>query len=168
VDKRTRAITASALLTALSVAFLYIAAVIPTGQLGLVAAASLFTAAAVIEAGPAYAAGVFAASCALGALLSPNKPLVLLYALFPGYYPIVKCFAERLTRKAASWLIKLAVFNTALAVAWFALDSLLFGRANFAPGTAVLFLAGDAIFILFDIGLTKLIGLYIARVAGRR
>ncbi|MDR2357499.1 MAG: hypothetical protein LBD92_05385 [Oscillospiraceae bacterium] len=168
MDKKTRSVTISALLTALTVAFLCIAAVMPTGQLGIVSAASLFTAAAVIESGPVSAAFVFAASCALGAIISPNKPLILLYALFPGYYPIVKCFAERLKRKIAVWLIKLAAFNAALAVAWLTLGDLLFVSARIELKAAIVFPAGSAVFILFDIGLTKLIGLYIARVAGRR
>jgi hypothetical protein len=168
VDKKTRSITISALLTALAVAFLYIAAVIPTGQLGVVAAASLFTAAAVIESGPVSAVFVFVASGALGAVVSPNKPLILLYALFPGYYPIVKCFAERLKRKAAVWLVKLAAFNAAFAVARLALGGLLLASVHIGHKTAVIFLAGNAVFVLFDIGLTRLIGLYIARVAGRR
>jgi hypothetical protein len=168
VDKKTRSITVSALLTALAVTFLYIAAVIPTGQLGVVAAASLFTAAAGLESGPVSAGFVFAASGALGAVVSPNKPLILLYALFPGYYPIDKSLAERLKRKTAVWLVKLAVFNAALAVARLALGGLLLASARIGHKTAVVFLAGNAVFVLFDIGLTKVIGLYIARVAGRR
>jgi hypothetical protein len=154
--------------TALTLAFLHIAAVVPTGQLGAVAVSSLFTAAAVVEAGPASAACVFAAGCALGTATVANKSIVLLYALFFGYYPIAKCFAERLRRKAAAWIAKLAVFNAALAALWFVSREALTAGGGAKWGAAVVFAAGNAAFVLFDIGLTKLIGLYIHRVAKRR
>jgi hypothetical protein len=167
VAERTRALTVSAALTALAVVFLYLASVLPTGQLGAAAVSSLFTAAAVIEAGAGWAAGVFAVSCVLGAVIVPNRLPVLLYALFLGHYPIVKCFAERVKLKAARWAVKLAVFNAALAVMWLAFKETLLGAADINLSAVPVFLAGNAVFVLFDIGLTRLIGLYVRRISGR-
>jgi hypothetical protein len=172
VGKKTRALTLASVLAALTVVFLYTASVLPTGQLGAVAAASLFTAAAVIETGTGPALCVFAVSCTLGALLLPDKLPVLVYALFFGHYPIIKCFAERKKRAVLRWIAKLATFYAALAVIlFFAFDSEVFMTYLRYPETInilIVVLAGGAVFVLYDIGLTKLIGMYIQRVAGRR
>jgi hypothetical protein len=168
VDKRTRVITVSAVLTALTVIFLHLAAILPSGQFGAIAVSSLFTAAAVIETGAMSAVCVFAAGCALGTITVANKSIILLYALFFGYYPIAKCFAERLKPQAAVWTAKLAIFNAALAVFWFLLREALAAGGIAKWSAAIVFAAGNIAFALFDIGLTKLIGLYIHRIAKRR
>ena len=71
---------------------------------------------------------------------------------------------------AAEWLCKLACFNAALSLFWFAL------RALFLPDppvwlgerTWLLYLAGNLIFVLYDVGLSRLIALVMARMPGRR
>jgi hypothetical protein len=68
-----RTITVSAALTALTVVFLFLGNVFPAGRLGLIAVASLFVTAAVIEAGLGAAAFVFVGSAVLGALILPDK-----------------------------------------------------------------------------------------------
>jgi hypothetical protein len=150
------------------VIFLHLAAILPSGQFGAIAVSSLFTAAAVIEAGAVSAVCVFAAGCALGTVTVANKSVILLYALFFGYYPIAKCFAERLRPRAAIWIAKLAIFNAALSALWFLLREALSAGISANWGAAIVFAAGNMAFVLFDIGLSKLIGLYIQRVAKRR
>ena len=69
----TKKLTLSALFTALSVVFLNLASVMPTGQLGFAAVTTLCGAGAVIEAGVAGGLGVFAATSVLGLLIIPEK-----------------------------------------------------------------------------------------------
>ena len=160
MKKRTRNITITALFTALTVVFLYVAAVLPTGQVGFVAVASLFAVAAVVESGLGAGLFVFIGSALLGYLIVPNKTAVFLYGLFFGYYPVLKSLIERIRKRIPEWILKLAVFNAALSVIWFGLSYILFNSSLLGTNTFVIYLIGNAAFILFDIGVTKLIGFY--------
>ena len=62
MDKNTKKITISAVLSALVIVLLFIAGIFPTGQLGIIAVSSLFVVAAVIEIGLGAAIFVFAVS----------------------------------------------------------------------------------------------------------
>ena len=109
------------------------------------------------------------AVCCLLFLL-PDKGVALLYLIFLGLYPVVKNNIEGLRRLPLEWLCKLACFNAALSLFWFAL------RALFLPDppvwlgerTWLLYLAGNLIFVLYDVGLSRLIALVMARMPGRR
>ena len=106
----------------------------------------------------------------LGLFLLPDKGVALLYLIFLGLYPVVKNNIEGLRRLPLEWLCKLACFNAALSLFWFAL------RALFLPDppvwlgerTWLLYLAGNLIFVLYDVGLSRLIALVMARMPGRR
>jgi hypothetical protein len=164
VDNRTRVITRGAVLLALTVVFQYAARALPTGQLGFLAVSSLFTAAAVIEGGHLTGLLVYIGGAALGALLANGTPVIWLYALFFGYYPIVKSLAERVKRRTAAlaWAIKLAVFNAAVTAVYYLVTFAILGlRFN----AIVVYLAGNAAFALYDLGLSKLIGVYITRIS---
>ena len=160
----TRKITLSALFSALCVVALYIASIWPTGVFGLVAFASLFIAAAVVEMGVASGVYVFVVSSALSMLILPNRAAAILFVLFFGYYPIVKSIIERVAHAALQWMIKLAVFNASLTVIWFLFRELLLPFSGGYPGFAVVYLGGSAVFAVFDYGYTKLIWFYIDRV----
>ena len=187
MSKNTRKMTLSALFSALSVIVLFIASVWPTGLYGIVAFASLFVAAAVIETGVVYGVYVFIVSSVLGLLLLPDKEAPLLYIVFFGYYPVLKNLIERIgsrdqengvmdqetgeTRgvhefpKAAQWFLKLAVFNVALTIMWVLLKELLMGINGIVPGVLIVYLLGNAVFILFDYGYSKVLLFYIERVS---
>jgi len=154
-------------MTALSVIAMYGASVIPTGQLGVLAAASLFGVAAVVEGGIPAGAAVYGGSSLLGFLLVPNKNAVLLYLLFFGYYPILKAWAEKRKSRMAEWLIKLAVVNAALAVIFFAVSVVFIDLSKLGGSYAAAFLLCNAVFILFDIGVSRLTAFYVTRISGR-
>jgi hypothetical protein len=156
-------------MTAGALVILFIGRLIPTGQPGFAAVASLFVAAAVIDCGAAWGAGVWAASAALGFVVSPGSPSVWMYALFFGYYPIVKLIAEKRFPKAASWIAKLFVFyaglTAALILAGVAAGFLGRYGAWVIPAGIV---AGTAVFVLFDIGYGRLIEYYRLRISRKR
>ncbi len=77
------------MMTVCSVVLLYLASVLPAARLGIVAVSSLFGIAAIIEAGLAADIFVFIGSSLIGWLIVPDKPAILIYTLFLGYYPIV-------------------------------------------------------------------------------
>ncbi len=153
-------------MTALCVVVMYIASISPTGQVGIVALTSLFSAAAVVNAGAGSALIVFAASALVGLLLVPSKAIVLLFAVFIGWYPVVKSVIEKHFGIKTGYLIKLLAFEAALAVFVFisafifAPDSLRFLNYN----KWLLFIGGAAVFILYDIGFSKLIAYYVYKI----
>jgi len=165
LNKKTRRLTLSALFAALTLISLYVASVWPTGLLGLVAFASLFGAATVIEAGILPGLYVYIVSSMLGMLLLPNKSAPLLYIFFFGYYPVIKSLIERVKPTILQWTLKLLVFNASLTVIWFLLKGLIFSFGENPPGLLLLYLGGSAVFALFDYGYTKVVWLYINRVA---
>jgi len=162
---KTRKITFSALMTALSIVFLWLASVFPTGQLGFVAVASLFSVAVVIEAGIASSVLVFICCAVLSLLLIPMKGAALLYLLFFGYYPIIKSFAERMHNRYISLLFKSLVFIAALCVLWFLFRSFVFTGAIAGLSPFLIIPAGYIVFLIYDFGLSKLIGYYIYRIS---
>ena len=168
MKNKTGVLTLNALFTAFSVIFMYIGTVSPRGSAGFMAAASLFTVAAVIQCGRISGICVFAVSSVIGLLLLPDKTPAMFYVLFLGYYPVVKSVCERLEKHVFSWIIKLAVFNAALTAMFFFFRVLLtvgfMEKLTGAGLCAAVYLIFNAVFILYDIGLSRLIGLYMGRI----
>lgn len=165
MKKRARPLALTAVLAALSLVLLYGSALSPAARLGLTAAAGLVPAGAVISAGLAYGFCCYGVTGLLGLLLVPVKGNVVLYLLFFGLYPMIKSLAERLRNPAAGWICKLAFFNLILALCCFGL------RAVFLPflpqaltSPRLIWLVGNGAFLIYDIGFSKLIALYIGRI----
>ena len=168
MSRKTRTLALCALFSALVYIFLYIASIWPTGQLGFVAAASLFVAAAVIEAGAVPALYVFIVSAALSLLLTPGRSPPLLFISFFGYYPIVKSLVERLRWVVLQWALKLLVFNISLTVVWFIFKEWVYDFSGLNIHIVLVYLGGSAVFVLFDYGFSKVIWFYINRIARRK
>lgn len=147
-------------MTAVAVALIYLAQVVPTMKLSLVAVAGVAAAFIVAESGPVYGLLCYAASAILSMILAPAAGWM--YVIFFGWYPAAKCFIERIDRQIIEWPLKLAAFNAAFFILWFLLPAVL---AEVMPKLAnmfwALFLCANAAFILFDIGLSKLLSYYI-------
>ena len=171
MNKKTLKITFCAVLAAFSVVFMYIGTVFPTGRMGFMAIASLFSVAAMAQYGYGAALGVFAVSGVLGFLLVPDKMPLVFYALFFGYYPIVKNMAECLKKPVLSWAVKLAVFNAALTAVYLLFKELLmfrfFETLSGAALTAAVYVVFNIVFVVYDIGLSRLIRFYMIRIHNR-
>ena len=165
MGKKTRTMTLAAVFSAMTVVSLYVASVWPTGQLGLVAFASLFAAAAVIEAGLANGVSVFIISSTLGMLILPNRSAPMLYVLFFGYYPVLKSLFERSRHRVVEWVLKLLVFNAALTMVWFLLREIIFDFGENVPNALFIYVGGSLVFVIFDYGFTKLVWLYLSRIS---
>lgn len=103
-----------AILGALAVVVVYIAAVAPTGRWGIVAAAGLLPAAAVISVGLKAGFLCWAGASALSFLLSPDKFCAVLFAALFGLYPMVKSLTEGLRKKAAGVPAEAGLFQRSL------------------------------------------------------
>lgn len=163
---KTFSLTWGAMLTALSVAVLWLSAAVPSGRWALVAVAGLMPTAAVVSGGMANGFAVYAATAALGLLVVPDKLNGLLYLMFFGLYPMVKSLLERLRKRTLSWVLKFLFFDLILCLWCFALGTL------FMPTLPHMLLkrpwlmvtAGNVIFALYDLGLSQLIGRYLSRL----
>ena len=165
MGKKTKFITLCALMIAYSVVALFVGSLLPTGQLGFAALASLFGIAAVIEAGIKGGVSVFICSLILGLILTSNKNPAILYGMFFGYYPILKFFAEKVRLRPAEWIIKLAVMNIALTAIIVLFNNLIFSVQSLTDSLFVVYLGANVVFVIFDLGVTKAMGFYIKRLS---
>ena len=78
------------IVAALSVATMFLTAVIPTLTYALPAVAGVLLVVMVIDVGKKWAFGVYAAVSLLSLLVLPDKEAAVLYVFFFGLYPIFK------------------------------------------------------------------------------
>lgn len=168
---KSRSIAVAGVLAAGSLAILWLACVVPSGRLGMTAAAGLFPVAGVLAAGRMAGYLCWAAGGILGLILLPDKGVALLYLAFLGLYPVVKSRIESLRRLSIEWVLKLAFFNAVLTLFWFVFRSMFLPQPPqwLGDNSLLLYGAGNLVFIVYDIGLSRLIGLFQARLGpGRR
>ena len=156
-------------LAAGGLAVLWLACLVPSGYTGVTAAAGLFPVAAVLMAGRTAGYLCWAAISLLGLILLPNKAVALLFTVFLGIYPVVKSRIEQIGSAPAEWLLKLLCFNAAFALVWLGLRSLLgLTLPEWLTGRSRIVLPGvNAVFVIYDVGLSKLIALLVSRLRGR-
>lgn len=157
---KTKKLTLCAIFTALGVVMLYLGCFFQTIDMSICAIASLIIVIVTLEFGVKTALAVYIATAALALFLLPSKYIATLYAVFIGYYPLIKNVFERLP-KALSWFLKILVTNIALAVMLllgtyvFKLDD----KINLAIIVLTVVLANVCV-VLFDILIDRLIILY--------
>lgn len=164
---KTKCLARSAIFAAVATALVCLCAVFPSGRLALIAIAGLCSALALIHCGGKWAAGVFAVSAVLSFLISPGKGNALLYASFFGYYPALKSLFERIHSRIAGWIAKFAVLNVAFAALWFLARAVLFEGVETPIPLPLLWVGINVVFFLYDIGLSRLISVYIRNFAGK-
>ena len=163
----TKRIALSGLLAAAALVLLLLAAVVPSGWMGVTALAGLSVAVAVSAMGYRSGISVYIVSGLLGLLLLPSKRAALLYLVLFGCYPILKNLFERLKPLALRLICKLAFFNLVVLGLYFfagALMGELFTMDLAVPTWLVLMAAGSAVFLLYDIAFTKVMSLLQARL----
>ncbi|MBQ4568855.1 MAG: hypothetical protein IJA62_02155 [Ruminococcus sp.] len=164
--KKTYSLAFSSVIAALSLVFLLVTAVIPVGTYALPCIAGAILAAVVLESGYFAAFTVYVVVSLLSALLAADKEAVLYYIAFLGFYPILKGLLERIKSRLIQYIAKFSVFNACMVAAFFVSISLLsVPKESFELFGIYLpwafLLAGNVIFIIYDICLTRLISQYI-------
>lgn len=163
--KSARNVTYPALLGAVSLILLYGSAISPTGAIGLVALAGLPCAGVVIAGGTTAGLLCWATVSMLGLLLVPDKFCVLLYASMFGLYPVVKSVVESMRRNVLGVVCKLAFFNlSCTVVVWVTKAVALDGLPLERMPLALIYLAGNVVFLLYDFGFSRLIAAYLSRM----
>lgn len=156
-------------LTALCTVLMFATGLIPVATYALPALSGVLLMVIVMEIGKSWAWAVYGAVSLLSLLLAADKEAVFLFIVFLGYYPILKASIEQLKKKAWAYVLKLAVFNTAMVAGFFMSVYLLaipeesftiFGI--YLPG--VFLAAGNLVFLVYDYALSGLVLLYYSRL----
>ncbi len=166
--KKSGRLAFGGIMTAMSLGCLLLTAV-PVTEISLAALAGICITPVVIECGRKTASLSYLAVCLLSLLLVPVWEGKMLFITLFGYYPVIKSLLEagRISRPV-EWLIKLAVFNLSMIIAYRVLTRFLglpedtFTVAGISLPWAFL-LVGNGVFALYDWCLTRLIGLYMIR-----
>ena len=168
--RKSRNISLAGILTALCVVCLAIGAFIQTLDLTAAALGSIIILIALIELGKKWAWGVFAASSLLSVLILPYKLPCVVFALFSGFYPILKENLNRIPKKWLSYTARIGIFNIALALIGIVSVFLLkaditaqYGELVYLAVAGFILLA-NITFILFDFALERIAVYYIRKI----
>lgn len=163
----TKQLTVCAMLAALGVVLLYIGSLIEIVDISMAVIASLACVVVVIEYGGGAPWLVFFVTALLSLLLVPQKTPAVMYALFFGYYPILKEKFEKM-RLVTGWIFKEAVFNIALAAIILCMRFVLLAYTDVPIIMYVVAVVlCEAIFVLYDVALSRLISFYVYRLRKR-
>ncbi len=147
------------MVTALSVVLMLATSVLPILMYTLPLVTGLIVHLISIISTKKWGFGVYCATTVLSLLLLTDKETALVYALFFGYYPLIKTIVEKLP-KALSWALKLAAFNASCVLIG-VLGVFVFGvpveeYTEFGKATIpILLLLANAMFFMYDIMLSK-------------
>ena len=163
--RKTKKISISAILSALSVVLLYLGSVLEVLDLSAAALASIAIVFAQIELKNPYPYLIYFTVSLLAVLLLPSKFSAMVYVFFGGIYPMIKEFAERrpgvscLLIKAAGFLVLMLIAALALVYIFLLPKAELFSTYYIA-----VFLLCCVTFVLYDYALTVLISLYFRKL----
>ena len=164
--RQTKYLTVSAMLCALGVIILMLGSFVEVVDISVAVIASLLCVYAVIEIGGIYPWLIWAVTSVIALLLIPQKTPALFYALFAGFYPMLKEKLEQKFRPAIAIPIKLGAFHVSLLLMYGVLRLFLPAQLEglvFGWFLLVLYVAAVAVFLVYDYALTKLISAYLFR-----
>lgn len=122
----------------------------------------------VIETGKGFATAVYVAVSVVSLLILGNKEPAVMYVAFFGYYPIIKSLLEKHLKSFLCWIIKIIIFNVAMVVAYLSVTKIF--MISFEDVEAfgkwalpLLLLAGNVVFVMYDVLLTRLVSIYFYR-----
>ena len=165
--KPVRALTLSSVLAALSVLLLFLGSLFDVTDLAAVMVASFFVTLVLIECRGAWPWLLYIVVSVLSFLLFPGRFVTLEYVFFGGIWPILKYWFERLPR-LPSFLLKLLVgTGLALAAAWLGLKFFGLEIPDAIWLRVVAVLMWEAVLILYDFLLTRLIVLWCVKYRSR-
>ena len=162
MKKPLKKLTLTAILCGVSLSVLLIAPLLSSVTLSLAAVAGLFIAVIFMECGIKFAALGYVTVGVLSALLVPDKTVACLYIFFFGHYPIFKGWCESMRRVWVEYLLKLSCFNIALFLCFYV--AYVLGETLTLPDIPFVyplaFILANAVFLLYDLGFSRLISLY--------
>ena len=156
-SKKSYRVSLTAMFIALSLIFLYLAAIVPAGNAALYFVSSLFVSGMIVERQPGLAFLVFAATALLGLLIVPNLLSVLPYVMLFGHYGIGKYLLEKIQSKLISYISKLLYFNIGIALIYFFAYSTFFQGVLAQIPFWLLIILVQVVFVIFDFVYSKIL-----------
>lgn len=156
-NSKTLNIVRGGIFTALGLALMYIASIMPTNRLFFAAASSIVIVAAIVQIGVRWSVLVFISTAILSIFIPGPKFLNISYICFFGVYGIIKYFIEGLRKLPLELLLKLAFFNAALAAGVFIYKLLFMYFPQLNYSLIFIFICAQAVFLVYDYALTLII-----------
>ena len=160
LSKRTAFLSVS---TVLCVLFMIFGSFIRTNTIFFTLFASVFVMLGVFEHKISGGVLVYAASSILGFFLVSDKNVLIFFALFFGYYPILKALIERINNIVIEWILKIALGSAAFFILYFLFTNL-FVAAEIKLPFVALFFASAVLFVVYDTALSLFLKFYIERI----
>ncbi len=170
--KTSKNVALCGLLGALSLVVLSLGGLIPAATFCAPALSGILILIGASECGVGQGWLLYLAVAALSFLLVPERETAFVFVFFLGYYPLLKIRLERVRPRPLRWLLKAAVFNGGIGLAY-GLLALLFPLPQAEdPGMArvlwlVLLALGNLTFWVYDLALVRVVWLYNQKLRGR-
>lgn len=159
-------------LAGLSVAIMLLTYIAPfmTYSLPMVAGALLLIPS--IEYGSPTALTMYAAVSAVSLIVIADKEAALFYAVLFGLYPIIKKYFEKIGKIVPEYILKFIYFNAVVIATYYVavvVLSLPFEDSEVLGKYALpaLLVMGNIAFFVYDLCLTKCVGIYVAKLQPR-
>ena len=175
MSAKSRQIALGGVISALCVALMFLAGAVPLTHYILPMTAGGLIMLLAVETGNKPALCAWVSVSVLSMIIAPDRYAAIMFALFFGYYPIAKQKLERLPGRLTEYACKLLLFSAG-AVASVLVLVFVFGAAEALEGVGELvgfnpllalilgnIILGGAMFICYDILLTRCYTLYINR-----
>lgn len=170
----SRRIALAGIFGALAIVMMLAGGILPLATFAAPALAGILIVPVALEFGQGTGYLLYAAIGLLSLFLVPDREASLIFVFLLGFYPLLKARIERLRARAAQWAVKLAVFNVCV-VAMYAVILFLFPIGAVVeefermgvPFAGVLLGLGNLTFVLYDVAVARIIGLYCARLRPR-
>lgn len=158
-------VSLTAMFASMSLLFLYLASVLPSGRIAMFFLSSVFVMGLVLEEEIGLAFLMFAVVSLLSLPLLPNPYLVIPYVLFFGHYGIGKYYIETHIRdKIVRYIVKLLYYNVALVLVYLLAEladkTLLDSLMSFDIALWLLIPLAELAFVVYDYAFTKVTGYY--------
>lgn len=153
---------------------MFLTGLFPFAEYALPAISGILLSSLVIEFNKKTALIAYVAVAILSLFVVPNKEAALIFTCFLGYYPILKSVFEQIKNRFLERALKQILFNLAIILAYL-LAIYVFGMSEiinelysgFKYGALALLLAGNVVFVIYDIALTGIIAYYIQKLRPR-
>lgn len=155
-------VSLTAMFASMSLLFLYMASVLPTGRIAMYFLSSVFVMGLVVEEEIGLAFLMYIGVSLMSLLLMPNILRVLPYVFFFGHYGIGRFYIQtRIKDKVAAYIVKLLYYNVALALVYLLAQQIIFEDISFATTTFWLFVVlAEVAFVIYDFLFDKVTAYY--------
>lgn len=164
-------VTLGGICMALSVLVMSATAIIPIASFAFPALAGALLIPLNLKLGKKWALLVYLGVALLSFFVSPDHTATISFLVLFGHYPILKEVIEKLKSRVLEWILKMLLFNAAIAVGCglsillFGLEYLLGEYAGFTAWYLAAFIAAcNVVFVIFDVALTRIITLIIYKI----